>query len=57
MKTIPLTRRGVPSNAEDWTTDDWRDLHRATERAIKRIAKRHATARNALAAPTTEGRG
>lgn len=40
-KPVPLTKRGVPVNANDWTEQDWMDLHRAMERVIRKIAKRH----------------
>lgn len=41
-----LTRRGIPVRAEDWTEQDWLDLHRATERVIRKIAKRHKPQRH-----------
>lgn len=38
---VQLHRTGVPMNANDWTEQDWADLHRATESAIVSIAQRH----------------
>jgi len=34
-------RLGIPMEANDWTIEDWADLHAAISRAIKKIAKRH----------------
>jgi hypothetical protein len=34
---------GVPIRAEDWTEEDWQDLHCALKRAIGKIARRHRT--------------
>ena len=33
---------GLPIDANEWTEDDWRDLHRAMERVRKRVKERHA---------------
>jgi len=34
-------RTGLPLRAEDWTEEDWLDLHRAIKRVTKKIARRH----------------
>lgn len=40
-KPVPLHSTGVPMNAEDWTEQDWLDLHQATKEAVRHISKRH----------------
>ena len=34
-------RDGLPIDKNDWTAEDWADLHRAIQEAIKSIAARH----------------
>lgn len=41
IKPVELNRRGIPVHADDWTDEDWLDLHRSMKRLIRRIAKRH----------------
>lgn len=33
---------GLPIDKNDWTTQDWQDLHEAVERVKRNIARRHA---------------
>ena len=36
-----LDRDGLPINPNDWTSEDWQDLHRGIQRIIRQIAARH----------------
>ena len=36
-----VNRDGIPVDSQDWTAQDWSDLHKAIEKAKKAIAKRH----------------
>lgn len=38
---IELSKRGIPMKSEDWTVEDWRDLHCTLEATIRKIAARH----------------
>lgn len=40
---VKLHKSGMPLKAEDWTEQDWSDLHFAIDGAIKKIAARHST--------------
>lgn len=40
-QSVRLNKRGIPVEANDWTDEDWLDLHRAMKRVIRKIAKRH----------------
>lgn len=40
-----FTEKGLPVDANDWTEDDWRDLHSAIDGVISKIARRHAVGR------------
>ena len=33
----------LPVDANEWTVEDWRDLHEAIEQVKRRVAERHAT--------------
>lgn len=35
------THEGIPVDARDWTEADWRDLHEAMEKVLRRIRDRH----------------
>ena len=43
-KAKRLTPDGLPRDANDWTEDDWRDLHVALERVKASVAARHSKA-------------
>jgi hypothetical protein len=40
-RPVKVSRDGIPVDSQDWTAQDWSDLHKAIEKAKKAIAKRH----------------
>ncbi len=34
-------RDGLPTDARDWTVEDWADLHRAMQWVMARVRRRH----------------
>lgn len=41
-KAVKLSRNGLPLDANDWTVQDWLDLHEAIEGVIQKVGARHA---------------
>ncbi len=36
-----FTQDGLPRDKNDWTEDDWRDLHEALESVKRKVKERH----------------
>ncbi len=42
VKRKKLSPNGLPINSNDWTYEDWRDLHNAIETVKRKVGERHA---------------
>lgn len=42
-KKIKLNSEGLPVDANDWTVEDWIDLHTGLQKIFKKISARHST--------------
>lgn len=48
-----LNKRGLPIDVNEWTEDDWRDLHNALERVVRKIGRRHRAKLSQVEPPTS----
>ena len=53
----PRLRDGLPVSPNDWTADDWRDLHAAMETVRRLVGARHAGESVPLVCPHCRGTG
>lgn len=48
-KSIRYTEDGLPRDVNDWTVEDWIDLHKGMEAIKRKIRQRHATKKDQVA--------
>ena len=42
---VRFDENGLPRDANEWTEQDWRDLHEAMQRVIEKVGGRHGNMR------------